>query len=76
MEIPAWFGVLPERFIQELAKHEPTGSMGDNTWHEVQFEMDSMIAQVAVYNGKRVAFPQSDVDKFIRIVKVWHKDEL
>jgi hypothetical protein len=31
------FSRLPERFINELKRHEPTGIVHGDTWHEVQF---------------------------------------
>lgn len=68
---------LPEHFIEEIAKHPPMGDDGKVTWHEVQFQFDDgIICQCAVVNGTHVPFPQHDIDRFVRIVKIWHPDEL
>lgn len=67
------FSELPEHFVQEITKHEPTGYFNQDAWHEVQFYMDGIIVQVAVVNHKYVALPKDQVNRLTRIVKIMEK---
>lgn len=69
----ARFSKLPQHFIDEIAQHEPSGIMGEDTWHEVQFEMGGIICQCAVLNGTHVALPSSEISKFTGIRKVMER---
>lgn len=64
------FTELPQRFQDELKNLEPTGMMGEDTWHEAQFEMDGIICQCAVVNRRWVALPKEDVERFGRIIRI------
>lgn len=70
------FTRLPERFIAEIARHDPTGTKGGVTWHEVVFRMDDGITcQCAVVNG--VYVPKGiGMERFVEIAKVWQASEL
>lgn len=69
------FTKLPQKFIAEIACHEPTGIMGEDTWHEVQFQYGDIMCQCAVVNGEYVALPQSEIDQFTRILTIFPKIE-
>lgn len=72
----ARFTEIPEWAKDQLADIEPTGIMNGSTWHEVQFEMDGIMCQVAVVDRKYVALPPSEVAQLGYIIKVWQKEEL
>jgi hypothetical protein len=67
--------------LQEKVRFPPTGIKEQDgekvTWHEVQFLLgDDIMCQCAVVNGEYVALTPEEVKQFVRIIKVWHPDEL
>ncbi len=73
-EIPDWFTKLPDRFIEEIAKHPPTCVVRGNTWHEVQFIMGDIMCQCAVVDGAYVCClhrTEDDVKQFVSIRKIF-----
>lgn len=68
---------LPEWVIDEIRKHDPTGIVGENTWHEVQFDIGDMMTQVSVVDCCWiVGGAVESVDQINRIIKIFPPKEV
>lgn len=71
------FTKLPQQFIDQIKKAPPLDTdKGGHSWHEVQFDMGGVVCQCAVVDGEYVNLPQEEIDQFVRIIKIWTKEEL
>lgn len=67
---------LPQKFIDELKQHPPTGGAGTpNSYQEVQFDIGGFMMQCAVLAGEFIPAGHVELDQLQRIIKVWHPDE-
>lgn len=68
---------VPEKFITELKTYPFTAGEGtDDAYQEVQFDIGGIMMQCAVLGHEWMPAADVDVDQIVKIIKVWHPNEL